>query len=69
MDYLPHLFDQVKAKLDATASLMVDFPSINTVNEVGMLICAMDTSSPRYILNGPTPVAQCPYFVRRARGS
>ena len=31
-------------------------PSGATVNEVGMLNCAMDTSSPRYILIGPTQV-------------
>ena len=38
--------------------------SHGTVNEVGMLGCAMDPSSSLCILNGPTPVVQCPYYVR-----
>ena len=60
-------FDQFQAELDAAAFLMEDFTNIKgaTVDEVGMLSCAMDTSSSPCILNGPTPVAH----VRRVRRS
>ena len=54
-------FDQFQAELDAAAFLMEDFTNIKgaTVDEVGMLSCAMDTSSSPCILNGPTPRGAC----------
>ena len=43
------VLDQYQPKVDATASLMEDFSKVATVNEVGMLNCAMDTPSSPYV--------------------
>ena len=52
-----HAFLCVRSKRadDATKKTMEDFPFIQgtTVNEVGVLNCAMDTSSSVYVPKGP----------------
>ena len=62
------VFDQFQATLYATASLMEDFSNIKgaTVNEVGMLSCAMDTHSSPYVRHARRSLSAVPASLMKA---